>query len=90
MADSLEGKVCLVTGATSGIGRSAAQSLAARGARVVVVGRSPAKTTAAVAAIQQATGHPLVEGLLADLSRQSRCARWPSRCGPVTHGWMCW
>jgi len=72
MADSLDGKVCLVTGATSGIGRSAAQSLAARGARVVVVGRSPAKTTAAVAAIQQATGNPLVEGLLADLSRQSQ------------------
>jgi NAD(P)-dependent dehydrogenase (short-subunit alcohol dehydrogenase family) len=72
MAGSLDGKVCLVTGATSGIGRAAAQSLAARGARVVVVGRSPEKTTATVAAVQQATGNPAVEGLLADLSRQSQ------------------
>jgi NAD(P)-dependent dehydrogenase (short-subunit alcohol dehydrogenase family) len=72
MASSLDGKICLVTGATSGIGRVAAQSLAARGARVLVVGRGPEKTTATVAAIQQATGNPLVEGLLADLSRQSQ------------------
>jgi NAD(P)-dependent dehydrogenase (short-subunit alcohol dehydrogenase family) len=70
--DRLQDKVCLVTGATSGIGRVAAQGLAERGARVVVVGRSPQKTSAAVAAIQQATGNSNVEGLLADLSQQSQ------------------
>ncbi len=36
---SLEGKVALVTGATSGIGASAARALAAAGAAVVVAGR---------------------------------------------------
>ena len=70
--DSLQGQTILVTGATSGIGRVAAQSLAQRGARLVMVGRSPDKTAATVTAIQQATGSAAVEGLLADLSRQSQ------------------
>jgi NAD(P)-dependent dehydrogenase (short-subunit alcohol dehydrogenase family) len=70
--EDMAGRVCLVTGATSGIGRVAAHSLAERGARVVIVGRSAEKTSATVAAIQQATGNLAVEGLLADLSRQSQ------------------
>lgn len=35
----MHGKVCLVTGATSGIGKAAATALARRGAQVVLVGR---------------------------------------------------
>ncbi len=69
---SLQGKTALVTGATSGIGRVTAQHLAARGARLAIVGRSPEKTNATVAAIQQSTGNSSVEGLLADLSRQDQ------------------
>ena len=71
-AANMAGKVCLVTGATSGIGRVVAHSLAQSGARVVIVGRSPEKTAATVAGIQRATGNQAVEGLLADLSRQSQ------------------
>lgn len=40
----LTGKTVVVTGASSGIGAAAAQRLAARGATVAVVGRSPERT----------------------------------------------
>jgi retinol dehydrogenase 12 len=65
---TLSGKTCLVTGATSGIGRVAARELAARGATVVVVGRNAAKSAATVSQIREQTGNPSVEFLLADLS----------------------
>jgi len=70
-SDNLQDKTILITGATSGIGRAAAQSLAQRGARLVIVGRSADKTNATVADLRQSTGNQAVEGLLADLSRQS-------------------
>ena len=40
-ANSLAGRTVLVTGPTSGLGRAATEALAALGARVVLVGRSP-------------------------------------------------
>ena len=39
----MEGKLCVVTGATDGIGRVTARALAERGAEVVLVGRNAAK-----------------------------------------------
>jgi retinol dehydrogenase-12 len=70
IATNMQGKVCLVTGATSGIGLVTARELARQGAHVMLVGRNPVKTTTAVAQIQAETGNREVEALLADLSLQ--------------------
>jgi NAD(P)-dependent dehydrogenase (short-subunit alcohol dehydrogenase family) len=64
----LEGKICLVTGSTSGIGKVTARELASTGATVVLVSRTRAKGEATQAEITQATGNPRVELLVADLS----------------------
>ena len=64
----LEGKICLVTGSTSGIGKVTARELATTGATVVLVSRTRAKGEATQAEITQATGNPHVELLVADLS----------------------
>lgn len=66
----MSGKICLVTGATSGIGMTTAQALAQRGATVIVVGRSPEKSMATVDRIKRETGNSAVEFMLADLSSQ--------------------
>ena len=78
MADataSMVGKTVVVTGATSGIGEVAARELAAKGARVVVVGRSPEKCEATGAMIRRETGSQAVETVVADLSSQASVRR---------------
>jgi len=50
----LEGKVAVVTGGNSGIGKEAALALARQGAHVVIAARNPAKAAAAVAEIESA------------------------------------
>jgi len=69
-AANMTDKICLITGATSGIGAATAHALAQLGATVVVVGRNPGKCSDRVQAIRQSTGNPRVEHLLADLSVQ--------------------
>ena len=68
----MEGKTCLITGATSGIGLVAAGALARQGARVLLVGRNQAKCDAVTAQIKAETGNPQVESFLADLSSQQQ------------------
>jgi NAD(P)-dependent dehydrogenase (short-subunit alcohol dehydrogenase family) len=64
----MDGKVCLVTGATSGIGEITAAALAARCAQVIVVGRSQQKAEDTVQRIQSETGSNSVHYLLADFA----------------------
>jgi NAD(P)-dependent dehydrogenase (short-subunit alcohol dehydrogenase family) len=68
----MAGKVCLVTGATSGIGLVTARELARKGACVVLVGRNPDKCDSALRQIRAETGNQQVEALLADLSVQQQ------------------
>lgn len=49
----MTGKVCIVTGATAGIGQATALSLAKRGARVVGIGRNPTKNEDSTEMIQK-------------------------------------
>jgi NAD(P)-dependent dehydrogenase (short-subunit alcohol dehydrogenase family) len=64
----MKGKVCLVTGATSGIGMVAAAALAAMGAEVVITGRDHEKAEAALKQIRSQTNRQAVNYLLADFS----------------------
>src|SRR5258707_14417041 len=68
-------KVCLVTGATSGIGRVTAQALADRGATTVLVARDAARGAATVDDIKRMTGNDRVDVLVADLSSQAQVRR---------------
>jgi NAD(P)-dependent dehydrogenase (short-subunit alcohol dehydrogenase family) len=49
----MAGKLCVVTGATSGIGLVAAERLAASGARLILIGRDKARGEAALARIKR-------------------------------------
>jgi NAD(P)-dependent dehydrogenase (short-subunit alcohol dehydrogenase family) len=68
----MEGRVCLVTGATSGIGRETARGLAERGATVVIVARDASRGRATVEDLQKRTGSRAVEMLTADLASQEQ------------------
>jgi NAD(P)-dependent dehydrogenase (short-subunit alcohol dehydrogenase family) len=77
----LEGKVALVTGATSGIGRAAAVQLATQGATVVVHGRDATRGAAVVAEIENAGGSARFVG--ADLSEPAEALRLAEEVGDV-------
>jgi short-subunit dehydrogenase len=49
---SMEGKTCVITGATSGIGRAAAVALAAMGVRIVMVARDKERGEATLAKLR--------------------------------------
>ena len=73
----LEGKVAVVTGATSGLGRTAAGLIAQLGGHVCIVGRDPERTERARSEISEAAG--AVEADLADLSSLAETAAFAAR-----------
>ena len=75
MTADMQGKVCVVTGANSGIGKEAALGLAQLGATVVLVCRSQERGAAALAEIKQRSGNDSVALLVADLSSQRQVRR---------------
>ena len=64
-------KLCIVTGATDGIGRVTALELARNGAKVVIIGRNRQKSKLTVSDIIRESGNADVEFEVADLSAQA-------------------
>ena len=67
----MQGQLCVVTGATDGIGRITARALAERGAEVVLVGRNAAKGAEVCKAIERSSRNDRVRFEQAELSSQA-------------------
>ncbi|MFN2463941.1 MAG: SDR family oxidoreductase [Candidatus Dormibacteria bacterium] len=68
MSDPLEGRSCLVTGTTGGIGFEIARGLARRGAHVIMHGRTRPRVEASAAAIRQRVKGARLETIFGDLA----------------------
>ncbi len=64
----MKDRICLVTGATSGIGRATAFALARMGAEMILLGRNDSKGKDTVRRIQQVTKNERISFYKADLS----------------------
>ena len=69
----LAGKVAIITGGTSGIGRATALLFAQEGARAAITGRSDARGQEVVAEIQQSGGSAIF--LRSDVRHAEECQR---------------
>ena len=67
-AKPMIGKICLITGATSGIGLKTAEALAKMGATTIIVGRNKDKCLKIVNKIKDISNNPDVNYFTADLS----------------------
>ncbi len=67
----MKNKICLITGATSGIGQATAMALAQMEATVIVAGRSAERCQHTVDRIKRESGNPNIDYLVADLSVQA-------------------
>jgi len=65
---NMNGKVCLVTGSTDGIGKVSARVLAELGAKVIIVGRNPEKSAIVLAELRSISGNENIDLLMADLA----------------------
>lgn len=74
MKENLQGKVCLITGATNGIGEEAAKQIALMGAEIVFIARSPAKAEELKQSLKSLTGRESTS-IIADLSSQEEVKR---------------
>ncbi|MBT8453805.1 MAG: SDR family NAD(P)-dependent oxidoreductase [Deltaproteobacteria bacterium] len=81
----LSGRVAVVTGATSGLGRQTASELARLGASVTLVGRNPEKTAAVVESIRRETGNSKLRAEIADLSEMEQIRALADRIEAPVH-----
>ena len=71
----MRGRVCVVTGGSSGVGLATAMGLAGLGATVLLVSRDPRSGERAAEAIRRRTGNAEVRFLACDLSLQREVRR---------------
>ena len=76
----MHGKVCVVTGANSGIGRATALGLAERGATVVLVCRNEARGAAVLEEIERRRGTGAAALIVADLASQRQVRQAAATC----------
>ncbi|MBU0937208.1 MAG: SDR family NAD(P)-dependent oxidoreductase, partial [Spirochaetes bacterium] len=72
-SERLDGKLCLITGATSGVGLEAAKTLYAAGADLLLVNRNAGKSEALAVVLRSGgTGSGSIQYLTADFSELSQ------------------
>src|SRR5580700_360424 len=79
----MTGEVCVVTGATSGIGKATAAALAGLGAQVVLVGRDRGRAEATVAELGRAAVAPRFE--IADFTSMGQVRELAARLEALEH-----
>ena len=90
----MRGKICMITGSNTGIGKETALGLAKLGASIVMVCRNREKGEAAAAEIVKRANNPAVSLMVADLSSQAAirqlardyAAGWGSALGGPSPG----
>ena len=81
ISNTMEGKTCLITGSTSGIGKEIVRGLAKMNATVVLVGRNKSRCEETVEEIRRGTSsssdtnNDLISYIVADLSSQASIRR---------------
>lgn len=71
----MQGKVCVITGATSGIGLAAAEALARLGGRIVLIGRNPERGARAIERLRRRVPNAQTSIHYADLERMGEVRR---------------
>jgi NAD(P)-dependent dehydrogenase (short-subunit alcohol dehydrogenase family) len=77
-------RTILITGATDGLGRAVAQSLAGAGNRVILHGRDSQRLASVAAEIEKVATGPAPETVLADLAELSQVRRLSEQVGALT------
>jgi NAD(P)-dependent dehydrogenase (short-subunit alcohol dehydrogenase family) len=87
--NNLTQKTIIITGANSGIGKSAAIQLARLGANIIIACRSAERGAKALEEIKTASNSQKVELLQVDMSRMSSIRNFVREFLKTTEGWMC-